>query len=64
MRAFSAPLTRIAPVCAQGQPHAFVTDWAAIQAGGAAGEAWDALVAFLRLHALLPPKPPLLHNSW
>ena len=47
----------------QGQPHAFVTDKAAIDAGGAAGEAWDALVAFLREHALLPERPPII-TDW
>lgn len=30
-----------------GQPHAFVTDMQAIRAGGAQGEAWDQLLAFL-----------------
>ena len=48
---------------AQGQPHAFVTDLAAIQAGGAPGEAWDAFLAFLRANALLPARPPMA-TSW
>ena len=34
----------------EGQPHAFVTDLNAIRAGGAAGDAWNVLLAFLRTH--------------
>ena len=34
----------------EGQPHAFVADLNAIRAGGAAGDAWNALLAFLRTH--------------
>ena len=48
---------------AQGQPHAFVTDLAAIQAGGAPAEAWAAFLAFLRANALLPARPPMA-TSW
>ena len=32
----------------EGQPHAFVKDADAIRAGGAAGDAWNVLLAFLR----------------
>ncbi len=45
-----------------GQPHAFVTDLAAIQAGGAPAQAWAAFVAFLRANALLPARPPVLKH--
>lgn len=31
----------------QDQPHAFVTDLAAIKRGGAAGQAWNAFLLFL-----------------
>jgi carboxymethylenebutenolidase len=44
----------------EGQPHAFVTDFAAVGAGGAAGEAWAEFVKFLRMHALLPDRPPVI----
>lgn len=47
----------------QGQPHAFVTDLAAIQAGGAPAEAWAAFLKFLRANALLPACPPVA-SSW
>jgi len=47
----------------EGQPHAFVTDLAAIQAGGAPAEAWAAFLAFLRANALLPARPPMA-TAW
>jgi hypothetical protein len=49
-------------VCAlqQGQPHAFVTDLAAINAGGAPSVAWAAFLKFLRQNALLPDRPPVI----
>jgi carboxymethylenebutenolidase len=34
----------------EGQPHAFVTDMEAVNAGGAAGEAWDQMLRFLEEH--------------
>jgi len=42
-----------------GQPHAFVTGMEAIRAGGAPGEAWEELLAFLRatLQASQAPAP-------
>jgi carboxymethylenebutenolidase len=34
----------------EGQPHAFLTSMEAIRAGGAQGQAWDQMLAFLEVH--------------
>lgn len=56
----------------EGQPHAFVSSVAAIQAGGAPGQAWAELTAFLQQAlqgegaSVRPsaPAPPLVLDDW